>query len=610
MTYMGITNINNQFAAYMNFTKPISNININAAQFAGAVTSSDTVEFTIHNASLSGGSVTLSHTVVSGLASAINSDSNLQAINVTAIAVNNIVYVTSNSKLSTTYNAYTSSGSSITATIPGNINARNYAYNNVNEITTIGQTPVNVSLKGLTNTAVSSTNTITPNTGSNPGVFITNQEFTVKAPLSQGNNLTTTTATYGKPLPETTNASAYQIQVTSPSAINPSYDANGNLLNDGVNTYSYDVENRLLSIKEGSGNVSNITYDALGHEAIITESLNGTITSTKQFIWCGNSRCEARDASSNLSNQYFAYGQVNFTNNGTTATNYYYTRDRLGSIREVTDANGNIVSQYNYTVFGQAVVTNGINGQAPSVTSDFGYAGYYFHKPSGLNLTLNRAYSPSLARWLTRDPIGERGGINLYGYVGGDPLNSIDPSGLDMWVTTTLISFNRFPSNMGGLNFHQNLNIGDPYGLFWTFSFGSNYSSRPLDQFEYYPSRISDPIPGKDSYSLKDAFDINQQAQTSIDSTRSVDRYMQSTPEQDNLMINYLSRYGNQAYLNNFGNYNILFNNCRSYANNMFDFASDNFNLEEVSNNINLLNLKYAINETYHKYQACKKRIK
>ena len=94
MTYMGITNINNQFAVYMNFTKPISNININAAQFAGAVTSSDTVEFTIHNASLSGGSVTISHTVASGLASAINSDSNLQAINVTAIAINNIAYVT------------------------------------------------------------------------------------------------------------------------------------------------------------------------------------------------------------------------------------------------------------------------------------------------------------------------------------------------------------------------------------------------------------------------------------------------------------------------------------------------------------------------------------
>ncbi len=306
ITYMGITNINNQFAVYMNFTNPSSNININAAQIAGTVTPGDTVDFTVHNASLSGGSVTVSHTVASGdtltsiatnianlinsntslnalgvsatstnatillnsqsinkttyaasgivsgtntitesmfiwqnnnatqsivingtvtagnyvyvttynnllsgnpgqeivnyrvskgqtlaqvasgLANAINSDSNLQAINVTAIAINNIVYITSNGELATTYNAYTSSGSSITAIIPGNINARNYAYNNVNEITTIGQTPINVSLKGRSNTAVTSTNTVTPNSSSNPGIFTTNQEFTVNAPLSQG----------------------------------------------------------------------------------------------------------------------------------------------------------------------------------------------------------------------------------------------------------------------------------------------------------------------------------------------------------------------------------------------------------------------------------------
>ena len=155
-----------------------------------------------------------------------------------------------------------------------------------------------------------------------------------------------------------------------------------------------------------------------------------SVTSTKQFIWCGNTRCEVREANSNLSNQYFTYGQVNFSNNGTTATNYYYTRDSLGSIREVTDANGNIISQYNYTVFGQAIVTNGINGQAPTVTSDFGYAGYYFHQPSGLNLTVTRAYSPSIGRWLTRDPIGEHGGVNLYAYVMNDPIDLSDPSGL------------------------------------------------------------------------------------------------------------------------------------------------------------------------------------
>src|SRR5205823_10578268 len=62
---------------------------------------------------------------------------------------------------------------------------------------------------------------------------------------------------------------------------------------------------------------------------------------------------------------------------------------------------------------------------------DFGYTGHYYHAPSGLDLTLYRAYSPVLGRWLSRDPIGESGGLNLYGYVFNNPVNLDDPLGLD-----------------------------------------------------------------------------------------------------------------------------------------------------------------------------------
>ena len=62
--------------------------------------------------------------------------------------------------------------------------------------------------------------------------------------------------------------------------------------------------------------------------------------------------------------------------------------------------------------------------------ADFGFTGDYFHKASGLNLTLYRAYDPNIGRWLSRDPLAERGGLNLYAYVQGDPINRIDPNGL------------------------------------------------------------------------------------------------------------------------------------------------------------------------------------
>ncbi len=60
----------------------------------------------------------------------------------------------------------------------------------------------------------------------------------------------------------------------------------------------------------------------------------------------------------------------------------------------------------------------------------FQYAGYFYHGQSGLDLTMFRAYDPNLGRWISRDPIEEAGGLNIYAYVGGNPINAFDPLGL------------------------------------------------------------------------------------------------------------------------------------------------------------------------------------
>ena len=65
-----------------------------------------------------------------------------------------------------------------------------------------------------------------------------------------------------------------------------------------------------------------------------------------------------------------------------------------------------------------------------AIQSTLGYAGMFYHARSGLYLTHYRAYDPRLGRWLSRDPIWEAGGVNLYGYVGGDPIEYSDPIGL------------------------------------------------------------------------------------------------------------------------------------------------------------------------------------
>ena len=69
-------------------------------------------------------------------------------------------------------------------------------------------------------------------------------------------------------------------------------------------------------------------------------------------------------------------------------------------------------------------------GTAPSIFPSFGFTGLYSHLPSGLSFATYRAYSAEVGRWINRDPIGERGGLNVYEYVGGSPLNYSDPLGL------------------------------------------------------------------------------------------------------------------------------------------------------------------------------------
>ncbi len=120
---------------------------------------------------------------------------------------------------------------------------------------------------------------------------------------------------------------------------------------------------------------------------------------------------------------YFAEGELQLGLRGAN-TEFYYTRDHLGSVREVTNRAGSIQARYEYDPYGKR---NRLDGK---FDTDFGYTGHYHHAPSGLILAPYRVYDPALGRWLSRDPIEEKGGLNLYGYVENDPLNATDALGL------------------------------------------------------------------------------------------------------------------------------------------------------------------------------------
>ena len=112
---------------------------------------------------------------------------------------------------------------------------------------------------------------------------------------------------------------------------------------------------------------------------------------------------------------------------------HYYNRDHLGSIREVMNADGTLAARYDYDPFGKRQTQ--YLASAYTGGCDLGYTGHITQQSAvplqgEIVLTFFRAYDPDFGRWLSADPIGELGGLNLYVYVGNDPLNLVDPFGL------------------------------------------------------------------------------------------------------------------------------------------------------------------------------------
>ena len=203
-----------------------------------------------------------------------------------------------------------------------------------------------------------------------------------------------------------------------------SYDLNGAMTSDGgTRTFEWDGAGRLCAINyTGTTNRSEFSYDGLGRRVKIVEKTGGPVPSEKRFVWEGMAIFEERDVTNSLQKRFFAQGEQRG------GLDYFYDRDHLGSVRELTDTAGAVRARYDYDPYGRRTKLAG------DLDADFGYTGHYQHGPSALTLAPYRAYDANFARWLSRDPLEDAelqpDGPNLYGYVGNSPVNSIDPLGL------------------------------------------------------------------------------------------------------------------------------------------------------------------------------------
>jgi RHS repeat-associated protein len=245
------------------------------------------------------------------------------------------------------------------------------------------------------------------------------------------------------------------------------YDADGNLTQDGLWNYEWDGENRLkaqeLRSDLGASKWTRLeyAYDGQGRrvrKVVKTKtSAAGTwaTTSDTRFLYDGWNLLAEFDCNAgtfalsrshawgiDLSGSSQGAGGVGglLWTNVATAKTYAAGSDANGNVMLYVDcADGTVAGRRDYAAFGEAVMTTGVAASLP-----FGFSTKYEEKESGLYYYGFRYYNPSTGRWLSRDPIEERGGLSLYGVVENDTVNHIDRLGL--WR----VEFQRAPGNFDG----------------------------------------------------------------------------------------------------------------------------------------------------------------
>ena len=208
-----------------------------------------------------------------------------------------------------------------------------------------------------------------------------------------------------------------------------SYNALNELVSSGIQTnnltYEWDAEDRLTAINSGN-NREEFVYDGMGRRAEVIDMTNGILASNRFYLWCGTNICEVRDSTgANVTKRLFEQGEQIV---GQTSANYYYTRDHLGSVREVLDSAGSLAARIDYDPYGKQTAREG------SFAPEFLYAGYASDATSGLYFAIHRALDSGVGRWLNRDPHPNAellpGGPNLYAYVANSPIWRVDAEGL------------------------------------------------------------------------------------------------------------------------------------------------------------------------------------
>jgi RHS repeat-associated protein len=210
------------------------------------------------------------------------------------------------------------------------------------------------------------------------------------------------------------------------------YDAWGRMMSKAQGsssaTYAYRYGDKLKSVTSNFSGEGNVTYEYGGD---LKRRKRQDSSATTQYNW---------DAGWNVISEENGCGTLTMTyvhdpgkvigtiladvdsDDPSTGTYRYYFQDNIGSTRRLRNDNKASLGSYEYTPYGQVYLESG-------ATIRYKFTGKEWDDDAKLYYFPFRYYSPAIARWTTRDPLGMVDGPNAYGFVHGNPSTLVDPRG-------------------------------------------------------------------------------------------------------------------------------------------------------------------------------------